>query len=110
MSRLLFAALCATALSGCVQRTVIVEETVAYPVATRAAPVGPMEPDPNVKRIANDGQGGLILPDGTRVTVDSSGGFELPNGAYVRRDARGGLNLPNGTRCFPDSGSGYVCP
>jgi hypothetical protein len=110
MSRLLIAALCLTSLSGCVQRTVVVEETVAYPVATRAVPVGPMEPDPNVKRIRNDGEGGLILPDGTRVSVDSAGGFTLPNGDYVRRDARGGLNLTNGSRCFPDSGAGFVCP
>lgn len=110
MNRLLLAALCVTGLAGCVQRTVVVEETVAYPVGLRSVPVGPMERDPNVKRISNDGQGGLILPDGTRVTMDSAGGFTLPNGDYVRRDARGGLNLPNGNRCFPDSNAGFVCP
>ncbi|AMJ62427.1 hypothetical protein [Bosea sp. PAMC 26642] len=71
------------------------------------------EPAPvagSVKRIANDGAGGLILPDGARVTVDQSGGFELPNGAYVRRDRSGALNLPNGSRCVPDGQRGYLCP
>jgi hypothetical protein len=62
------------------------------------------------KRIASDGAGGLILPDGARVEVDQSGGFELPNGAYVRRDRSGALNLPNGSRCVPDGRSGYLCP
>lgn len=62
------------------------------------------------KHIADDGAGGLVLPDGTRVAVDRSGGFKLPNGAYVSRDRSGALNLPNGTRCLPDGGSGYNCP
>jgi len=110
MSRLLIAALCLSSLAGCVQRTVIVEETVAYPVATRGVPVAPLEADPSVKRIRNDGQGGLILPDGTIVSLDGSGGFTLPNGDYVRRDARGALNLPNGSRCLPDGTSGFICP
>lgn len=65
----------------------------------------------SAKHIANDGAGGLVLPDGTRVTTDASGGFTLPNGAYVRRDASGALNLPNGARCLPDGRSGgYNCP
>lgn len=64
----------------------------------------------SAKYIANDGAGGLVLPDGTRVATDSSGGFTLPNGAYVRRDASGALNLPNGSRCVPDGRGGYNCP
>lgn len=67
-------------------------------------------PAPAAKRIIADGQGGLVLPDGTRVRQDASGGFSLPNGAYVRRDASGGLNLPNGARCVPDRQGGYACP
>ena len=109
MSRILFAALCATGLSACVERTVVIE-TSPFPSPAVAYPAAPMEPDPSVKRIRNDGEGGLILPDGTRVALDNSGGFVLPNGEYVRRDSRGGLNLPNGTRCFPDSRSDFVCP
>jgi hypothetical protein len=62
------------------------------------------------KRIANDGQGGLILPDGSRVQMDQAGGFSLPNGDYVRRDASGALNLPNGSRCLPDGRGGFGCP
>ncbi|TCR68517.1 hypothetical protein [Bosea sp. BK604] len=63
------------------------------------------------KHIANDGAGGLVLPDGTRVATDATGGFTLPNGSYVRRDASGALNLPNGARCLPDGRSGgYNCP
>lgn len=64
----------------------------------------------STKHIANDGAGGLVLPDGTRVAVDRSGGFKLPNGDYVSRDASGALNLPNGSRCPPDGRGGYACP
>lgn len=64
----------------------------------------------SAKHIANDGAGGLVLPDGTRVATDGTGGFTLPNGAYVRRDASGALNLPNGARCLPDGRGGYNCP
>lgn len=71
------------------------------------------EPAPmaaTAKRIASDGTGGLILPDGARVMVDQTGGFQLPNGDYVRRDRSGALNLPNGARCLPDGRQGYLCP
>ena len=70
------------------------------------------EPPPagSVKRIANDGAGGLILPDGSRVEIDAQGGFTLPNGDYVRRDRSGALNLPNGSRCLPDARGGFACP
>jgi hypothetical protein len=70
------------------------------------------EPPPagSVKRIANDGAGGLILPDGSRVEIDAQGGFTLPNGDYVRRDRSGALNLPNGSRCLPDGRGGFGCP
>lgn len=89
--------------------------------ATAAACVAParrvvvVEPEPvrvaaGVKRIAPDGEGGLILPDGARVALDANGGFELPNGAHVRRDGSGALNLPNGARCLPDRAGGFVCP
>jgi hypothetical protein len=64
----------------------------------------------SVKRIADDGAGGLILPDGSRVEVDAQGGFTLPNGDYVRRDRSGALNLPNGSRCLPDGRGGFGCP
>lgn len=70
----------------------------------------PARPSPYAKRIANDGQGGLILPDGSRVLLDQAGGFTLPNGDYVRRDAAGALNLPNGSRCLPDGRGGFGCP
>lgn len=69
----------------------------------------PIRPQISAKRIADDGEGGLILPDGSRVELDRRGGFALPNGEYVRRDSSGALNLPNGSRCLPDIG-GFVCP
>src|SRR4051812_13426678 len=61
------------------------------------------------KRIANDGAGSLILPDGSRVAVDRAGGFTLPNGSYIAPDASGGLVLPNGARCVSDRARGYIC-
>ncbi|WP_439495405.1 hypothetical protein [Bosea sp. (in: a-proteobacteria)] len=79
-------------------------------IATPTQNVGPGPGARDAKHIANDGAGGLVLPDGTRVAVDRSGGFTLPNGAYVSRDRSGALNLPNGSRCLPDGGNGYNCP
>jgi hypothetical protein len=55
--------------------------------------VSPAHPSGS-KRIARDGEGGFILPDGTRVAADEKGGFRLPNGGYVAALADG-LLLPN---------------
>jgi len=62
------------------------------------------------RRIAYDGAGNFILPDGSIVQGDGSGGFNLPNGTYVAPDGAGGVVLPNGARCISDGGGGYLCP
>lgn len=53
-------------MSGCMTAApstpVVVQETLPTPNAT-------------AKRIARDGAGGFILPDGTRVAGDQDGGF-----------------------------------
>jgi hypothetical protein len=81
---------------------------------TRAAAVAPALPNApvpsNAKRIAYNGAGGYVLPDGTTAPGDGSGGFRLPNGAYVAPDGTGGVTLPNGTRCTADGARGYLCP
>jgi hypothetical protein len=79
--------------------------------ATAAAPPPSIAPAPsNAKRIAYNGAGGYVLPDGTTVAGDGSGSFRLPNGALVASDGRGGVTLPNGTRCGSDGARGYLCP
>ena len=99
-----FAALAA----GCIDSGRRITATDPEP-APMAGAVAPMPG--SVKRIASDGAGGLILPDGARVALDASGGFVLPNGDYVRRDRSGALTLPNGARCVPDGQrGGYLCP
>jgi hypothetical protein len=71
----------------------------------------PAGPQPSAgRRIAYDGAGSFLLPDGSVVTRDPSGGFTLPNGAYATPDGAGGVILPNGTRCGSDGAGGYLCP
>ncbi len=81
---------------------------------TRSAAVAPaplIAPAPSgAKRIAYNGAGGYVLPDGTVAPGDGSGGFRLPNGAYVAPDGSGGVTLPNGTKCTSDGARGYLCP
>jgi hypothetical protein len=95
-----FVALACLAAGGCV-------ESRPRMVIVNTEPVRSSVP---AKHIADDGAGGLILPDGSRVAIDRDGGFTLPNGDYVRRDASGALNLPNGARCLPDGRGGFGCP
>lgn len=90
------------ALAGCVTPQPIVR---AVPQAEGAPPTLVVS-----RRIAYDGAGAFILPDGSRVAADPSGGFTLPNGAYAQPDGAGGITLPNGSRCGPDGARGYVCP
>jgi hypothetical protein len=78
------------------------------PVLQTRPSTGPSMAGP--KRIARDGTGGFILPDGSRVVGDQAGGFTLPNGAYVAPDGEGNLLLPNGVRCVSEGETGYVCP
>ncbi len=87
------------ALAGCV--TPAVQQQVIQ--------VSP-SPSPGGRRIASDGAGGYILPDGSVVRGDGSGGFTLPNGAYVAANAAGGVTLPNGAQCVTDGAGGYLCP
>ena len=75
------------------------ELTVQSPSSSSAVASG-------TKRIARDGAGGFILPDGTRVPGDERGGFRLPNGEYVAALADG-LLLPNGGQCLSD-GAGRI--
>lgn len=115
--RLLLMLLVSLALSACVspagqqQTQPVPPANVGDTRAMAAAPTPPIAPAPsNAKRIAYNGAGGYVLPDGTTVPGDGSGGFRLPNGAYVAPDATGGVTLPNGTRCTSDGARGYLCP
>jgi hypothetical protein len=61
------------------------------------------------RRIAYDGAGNFILPDGSVAPRDAAGGLTLPNGTHLSPDGAG-LTLPNGARCVPDGAAGYLCP
>ncbi len=89
-------------LAGCVTPQPVVR---AVPQAEGAPPALVVS-----RRIAYDGAGAFILPDGSTVAADASGGFTLPNGAYAAPDGAGGVILPNGTRCSSDGARGYLCP
>ena len=83
--------------------------------AVRVAPIPPTQTPVGAgsgagRRIAYDGAGNFLLPDGSVVPRDASGGFTLPNGAYATPDGAGGVILPNGTRCGSDRAGGYLCP
>ena len=85
------------ALAGCVS-----------PAVQQQVQVSPQAP--GGRRIASDGAGGYILPDGSVVRGDGSGGFTLPNGAYVPANRAGGVTQPNGAQCVTDGAGGYLCP
>ena len=114
--RLLPVLLMSLALSACVssgeqQAGPVPPANVGDARASAVTPTLPIAASPtSAKRIAYNGSGGYVLPDGTTVAGDGSGGFRLPNGAYVAPDAAGHVTLPNGTRCTPDGAQGYLCP
>ena len=60
-------------------------------------------------RIAYDGAGWFILPDGTRAAADPQGGFVLPNGLSASPDGAGGIVISTGARCRGDGPGGYIC-
>ena len=93
-----------TALAGCVSPQP--QEQVAASATVGAQPSRP----PAARRIASDGAGNFILPDGSVVSGDGSGGFTLPNGAHVAADGSGSVRLPNGAQCVADGAGGYLCP
>src|SRR5919112_54671 len=71
-------------------------------LAASTAVGSPTTRPPAGRRIASDGAGNFILPDGSVVSGDGSGGFTLPNGAYVAADGSGSVRLPNGATCVSD--------
>ena len=96
------------ALAGCISAPQEQVVQVAPPVASPAVPAESRSAAG--RRIAYDGVGNFILPDGSVVPSDGTGGFTLPNGAYVASDPAGGVTLPNGIRCTSDGAGGYLCP
>ena len=104
--RLCSVCLLASALGACVSPAS--REQVA--VVTGAVAAKPLPAGHGVsRRIAYDGAGNFILPDGSVAPRDAAGGFTLPNGTHLTPDGAG-LTLPNGARCVPDGAGGYLCP
>jgi hypothetical protein len=95
-------------LAGCISPAPRGQVVQAAPLVQ---PQGPAGARPGAgRRIAFDGAGNFLLPDGSVVASDAAGGFTLPNGAYATPDGAGGVILPNGTRCGSDGAGGYLCP